>query len=114
MAMALTVTFIVCEANQASLSSASSTLALLAQQRMAFEIKRPEQKAPHGLASAQFCQQPLTYRYLPSGGTRLVDETREFAVGEALPIYWTTSLPLYPNSCESPRAPPLMDPPISC
>ena len=114
MAMALTVTLTVCEANQASLSSASSTLAFLAQQRMAFEIKRPEQKAPHDLASAQFCQQPLTYRYLLSGGTRVVDETKEYAVGVALTICWTTPLPLHPNSCESPRAPPLMDPPISC
>lgn len=108
--MALSVTFTVCDAQQIGFSS--SGVFMSTTQRLAFQqFKRPAQKTPSDLGPLRISDQGLAGRSPLFGSSRDLNGTNCFQYNLVLPICWAEPFSLRPNSCESPRAPPLMDPP---
>jgi len=113
LAVALTVTFTVCDAQQIGLSPADGFLLpsnYLASSRM----MRPEQKAPAVLAPLLISNQAYASRKQAPGAPRSFGDTKCFRYALITPACWLSALCLRFNSCESPRAPPRMDPPVFC
>jgi hypothetical protein len=114
LAVAFTVGFSVCNAGSALALSPQvcgnlPSFAFLS----SFQIKRPEQKTPHDLNVVRATSDPRVSRSSASGSVLFAEtfpENQTLGAGNALgwKIFGTTT-----DSCESPRAPPLMDPPIS-
>jgi hypothetical protein len=111
--VALTVTFTVCDAQQIGLSPSMESL-LITGNRLAFQIKRPDQKAPQDLGPTRLVNEAYASRGQISGGSRHLDGAQAFQYMLAAPISWASPFCQRLNSCESPRAPPLMDPPTFC
>jgi hypothetical protein len=108
--MALTVTFTVCEAHQLP---SSSSLAPSWTGASLFQIKRGEQKAPRHLSLFVGLGQNYNNREA-LGASRFLDGANRFQYVLAILPGWTDPFCQRTNACESPRAPPTMDPPISC
>jgi hypothetical protein len=107
-AAALTVSFTVCEASCPGLSRSLQTLSPLL--RLAsFKMDRAEQKAPYDLNIIRGCETSSERTFartesMLSGGATL-------AGGENLRLYGPSPFSRRGETDESPRAPPLMDPP---
>lgn len=113
MVVALTVTFTVSDAQQIGLSSSYD--ALLSNPTLAaFQMKRPEQKAPPAFSPWQATMEPQYNRKQLSGTPRSIHDSNYFQYALVLPTHWQSTLCVRLNSCESPRAPPPMDPPTFC
>ncbi len=111
--MALTVTFTVCDAQQIGLSPSDGCL-LSGTSVASMPMMRPEQKAPPILASLRISNQAFASRKQTSGTPRSFDGSRCFRYALISPECWLQTLCPQPNSGESTRGPPRMDPPIFC
>jgi len=111
--VALTVSFTVCDAQQIGLSP-SGDLLLTTTLRPAFQMKRPEQKAPQDLGPLPLYNQAFASRVQLNGTTVHPGGLNEFQYALVSAMRWESHFCLRLNSCESPRAPPLMDPPTLC
>jgi hypothetical protein len=110
--VALSVTFTVCDAQQIGLSPSDGSSSFSA--RLAsYQTKRPEQKTPQVILGPMLVSDESAATRL-AGSSRLGDANNYFQYGLAQALFWSVSFCPRLNSCESPRAPPLMDPPLSC
>jgi hypothetical protein len=75
-----------------------------------YQSKRAEQKAPRDLNNAWMVAKPLTLRGLLCGSRPLRALIHRPCAFVVVPS-WSNSFSLQTRSCESSRAPPLMDPP---
>jgi hypothetical protein len=76
-----------------------------------FQSKRAEQKAPCDLSTSWTITKTVTLRVSPVGHPALFQNFNPLSGSFVLLPSWSNSLSLEPHSCESTRAPPLMDPP---
>jgi hypothetical protein len=106
--VALTVSFTVGDARHVTLSRFfdSSPLTFLA----SFQMKRTEQKAPNDLNLVRFSEDRMS-RPATSAGSRAPVALRQFQYALSPLPRLSNHLCCELNACESPRAPPLMDPP---
>jgi hypothetical protein len=112
--VAFTVTFTVCDAQQIGLSP-SGDLLLTTQRLVSFQIKRPVQKTPSDLGPLRISNGGLVGgRSQLSGSSRQLDDSKGIQYSLMAPVCWAKPFFLRLNSCESPRAPPPMDPPTFC
>jgi len=111
--VALAVTLTVCDAQQVGLSPSYRFL-LLSPDLASFQMKRVEQKAPKDLFIYRASDESLASRSQLSGGSRELCSPKVFRYALAPTADLHTPFCQRVNSCESPRAPPLMDPPILC
>ena len=111
--VALSVTLTVCDAQQVGLSPSYSFL-LISQDLTPFQMKRTEQKAPQDLSAWQAFDPSVSSRPQVSGAARYLNNTKAFQYALAPVACLRDPFSLRINSCESPRAPPPMDPPTSC
>ena len=111
--VALSVTLTVCDAQQVGLSPSYRFL-LISPDLAAFQNKRPEQKAPQAMGTWRIFNQTLSSRGPASGASRYLDGTKAFQYALAPLTCLSSPFCLRVNSCESPRAPPRMDPPTFC
>lgn len=109
--VALTVTFTVCDAQQIVLSASRAMPSL--DGLSFFQTKLPEQKAPQALGPIPIFNETMAIRGT-SGSSRHLRNPRDFQYAFAPLALRSASFCLRLNSFESPRAPPFMDPPISC
>jgi hypothetical protein len=79
-----------------------------------FQIKLPEQKAPLALGPLRLTYEAFASRGQGNGGTSHLDGSEGYGSGLASLPDWSNPFCQRLNSFESPRAPPLMDPPILC
>ncbi len=100
------------DAKQTGLSSSGAFLLPL-KNLVSFQFKRSEQKAPQDLGPARIADLTTGIRSLFTDGSRFVDTSKCFQYTLIAPD-WSKPFCLRHNSFESPRAPPLMDPPTSC
>jgi hypothetical protein len=107
------VTFTACDAQQIGLSPAYD-FSLLGKELALFQNKRTEQKAPQALGPIRIVNEVFSIRGLTPSPSRPVNPSGRFQYKLAAFDPWAHSLCLRLNSCESTRAPPRMDPPISC
>jgi len=77
-------------------------------------MKRAEQKAPHDLSAWRAFDESLSSRNQISGTSRYLKDTEIFQYALAPMASSSAPFSLRINSCESPRAPPRMDPPTFC
>ena len=113
-AVALTVTFTACDARQIGLSPSDPSFLPPIKSVAFFQIVRPEQKAPPVLAPMRISDQVLVSRKQASGAPRSFDGLKYFRYVLISPSYWLNVLCPQPNSGESTRGPPRMDPPTFC
>jgi hypothetical protein len=107
--VALTVSFTVCDAQQISVPS--SDLLSSVTHFTSFQMERDAQKSPYDLNITRLGQDGRLVRALTSSPERFPAAPRalQYVLSSAFP--WTHPFCWQVNSCESPRAPPLMDPP---
>jgi hypothetical protein len=113
LAVALTVTFTVCDAQQIGLSP-SGDLLLMTLRPVSFQTNRPVQKTPSDLGPLRLSNEGLASRSQFAGSSRNPNDSKGFQYSLVVPICWAKPFFLRLNSCESPRAPPPMDPPTFC
>jgi hypothetical protein len=113
LAVALTVTFTVCDAQQIHLSPSEGFL-LPIKNLVSLQMMRTEQKAPPILAPFRISNQIFASRKPAPGTPRHFDDSKCFRYALILPDCWLNPLCSQPNSGESTRGPPRMDPPIFC
>jgi len=111
--VALSVTLTVCDAQQVGLSTSYRFL-LTTQAVASFQSKRAEQKAPQAMSPWLIFNETQSSRGQASSGSRYLDGTKAFQYVLAPFTSHTSPFCLRLNSCESPRAPPRMDPPTFC
>ncbi len=111
LAVALTVTFTVCDAHQIGLSPAGGFL-LPSKSFASLRMMRPEQKATPILASLRISNPALISRKQAPGAPRYFDDSKCFRYALSLPEGWLNPLCPQPKSGESTRGPPRMDPPF--
>jgi hypothetical protein len=111
--MALTVTFTVCDAQQVRLSSPEDFL-LPIKNFVSLRMMRTEQKAPLILAPFRISNEIFASRKQGAGTPRNFGGLKNFRYALLLPDCWLNPLCPQPNSGESTRGPPRMDPPIFC
>ena len=111
LAVALTVTFTVCDAQQIGLSSSEGFLLSKTNLELSRTV-RPEQKTPPVIAA--FTNPTLVSRKQVLESTSGFDALTSFRYGPMTLPRRLAPLCLHPNSRESTRGPPLMDPPFSC
>jgi hypothetical protein len=111
--VALTVTFTVCDAEQIGLSP-SEGLCLPLQNLVILQAMLPEQKAPPFLAPWFISNQAYVSRKQAVGEPAGFDASKCFRYALISPSCWLNVLGSQPNSAESTRGPPRMDPPIPC
>jgi hypothetical protein len=111
-AVALTVTFTVCDAQQIGLSP-SDGLALPYKIALMHSV-RPEQKTPPTLTPLRVCSEAFVIRKQVSGTPRAYDRSNGYRYAFVSSDSWLKPLCPQPNSGETNRGPPRMDPPISC
>ena len=112
--MALAVIITLGDAKRISLSPSFALRLLPLSNLAAFQIKRGEQKAPQDLGPVRFSYDALSIRSLFSSGSRFINGSKGFQYVLVPVACWPNPFCLRLNSCESPRAPPLMDPPSFC
>jgi hypothetical protein len=113
LAVALTVTFTVCDAQQTGLSPSDDFL-LPIKNLASSRMMRPEQKAPPILAPLRISNQAFASRKQASGPARSFDESKCFRYALIAPACWLNTLCPQPNSGESTRGPPRRGPPLFC
>jgi len=74
----------------------------------------PEQKTPPVLAPVRLLNEAFVCRKQVSGTPRYSDNSNCYRYSLISPYAWFKALCPQPNSGESTRGPPLMDPPILC
>ena len=112
--VALSVTLTVCDAQQVGLSPSYRFL-FMNQDLASFQMKRTEQKAPQAMGPWVAYIEAAASRGPATGFSRYLHRNEAFQY--ALSPLSGTSDPYFClrlNSCESPRAPPPMDPPTFC
>ena len=110
--LALTVTFTISDAQQFGFSPCGKSH--LALNVPSFQTKRTEQKTPLALNPASIFNETLAMRGPLSGSSRHLETLKNFQYNLVPLLCWSGSLCLPLHSCESPRAPPPMDPPYFC
>jgi hypothetical protein len=113
LAVALTVILAVCDAQQIGLSPSDGFL-LPIQNLASLRMMRPEQKAPPILAPLRVSNQAFASRKQASGAPRNFDGSKCFRYALISPGCYLNTLCPQPNSGESTRGPPRMDPPTFC
>jgi len=113
LAVALTVTFTVCDAQQIGLSPSDGSL-LLKPTLALLRTVRPEQKTPPVLAPLRLTYQSFASRKQASNLPRALSRSTGFRYTLILADSWFKPLCPQPNSGETTRGPPRMDPPIFC
>jgi len=73
--------------------------------------KPSEQKAPRDLSTSWTISKTGTLRVSPCGNPLPFQALRLLPCSFAMVLIWSNFFSLQPHSCESTRAPPLMDPP---
>jgi hypothetical protein len=112
-AVALTVTFTVCDAQQMGLSPSGSLLSTT--KNLAFMgTVRPEQKTPPALTPLRLVNEAFVSRKQVSGTPCSFDGARCFRYALATPDSWFKPLCPQPNSGESTRGPPRGGPSLLC
>jgi hypothetical protein len=76
-----------------------------------FQSKRAEQKAPCDLGTSWTITKTVTLRVSPCGSPLPTQAWKPVPYSFVIAPSWSNSFSLQPHSCESTRAPPLMDPP---
>jgi hypothetical protein len=111
-AVALVVTFTVCDAQQIGLSPSGgiSLPTLVATVRTVL----PEQKTPPVLVPMRLFNEAFASRKQASTTPRPFDGSRGFRYAWIQPDCWLNAPGSQPNSGQITRGPPRMDPPISC
>ncbi len=101
------------DAKQTGLSPSPAFLLLPLKNLVSFQFNRSEQKAPQDLGPVRIADLTLSIRGIFSDGSRFIDGSQCFQYALTAPVW---SKPFCPrlNAFESPRAPPLMDPPSFC
>jgi len=112
-AVALTVTFTVCDAQQTGLSP-SSGLFFPINNIASLQTMRPEQKAPPILAPLRISNQALVSRKQVIGTPRYFDGFNGSRYSLVPPGCGLNTLCSQSHSGESNRGPPLRGPPIFC
>jgi hypothetical protein len=112
LAVALTVTFTVCDARQIGLSP-SGGIPLPIQNGASLQMMRPEQKAPPLFAPLRVSNQAFASRKQASGTLRHFDGAKCFQYGLISPACRLNTLCPQPNSGESTRGPPRRGPQLS-
>lgn len=112
-AVALTVTFTVCDAQQISLSPSAADLLSLAS-HVSVRTILPEQKAPPVLSPLRITLQTNASRKQGSVPVRAFDGSKCFRYSLVAPPSWLNNLSSQAYSGKRTRDPPLMDPPIFC
>jgi len=112
--VALSVTLTVCNAQQVGLSPSYRFL-FMNQDLASFQMKRTEQKAPQAMGPWVAYSETASSRGPATGFSRYLhgNEAFQYALHPLAGCpdsYFCLRL----NSCESPRAPPPMDPPTFC
>jgi hypothetical protein len=100
------------DAKQTGLPSSGAFLLPL-KNLVSFQFNRSEQKAPQDLGPVRIADLTLGIRALFSDGSRFIDSSKCFQYTLQAPAWAKPFCPRL-NSFESPRAPPLMDPPTFC
>jgi hypothetical protein len=112
-AVAFTVSLTVCNAGSALALSPQLYGGLPAFTFLSsFQIKRPEQKAPHDLNVIRVSSDQRISRSFASGAAQFTERSggvQYLGVADSL---GGNAFGSSTDSCESPRAPPLMDPPF--
>ena len=111
--VALSVTFTVCDAQQVGFSPSYRFLSIT-QDLAFFQMKRTDQKSPQAMEPWRVINQLSSNRALAVGGSRHFESLKPCRYALLIPTSETTPFCLRLNSCESPRAPPPMDPPTFC
>ena len=111
--VALSVSLTVCDAQQVGLSPSYRFL-LITQNLASFQIQRTEQKAPQAMGCWRVFTETLSSRGQNFGLSRDLDGLTAFQYVLAPLVRPRSPFCLRVNSCESPRAPPRMDPPTFC
>jgi hypothetical protein len=112
--VALTVSFTVSDAQaiglfrSCSLDDALSSLPCFA----SLQMERSEQKAPYDLAFTRAAVDLRIARALLTGTTSFPDNRSGFSYRRGGDVLNSKAFCCQVNACESPRAPPLMDPPF--
>jgi hypothetical protein len=112
LAVALTVTLTVCDARQIGLSP-SDGLSLPNKNLISSRMVRPDQKAPPELGLLPNFNRALASRKQAAGAFRSFDGSQCFRYALISPYCWLNALCPQPNSGESTRGPPRMDPHFS-
>jgi hypothetical protein len=112
-AVALTVTFTVCDAQQIGLSPSGSLL-LPIKNPASMRMMIPEQKAPPVLAPWSISNQAFVSRKQSAGAPRYFDGSKCFRYALISPRCWLHTLCSQPNSSENTRGPPRRGPPLFC
>jgi hypothetical protein len=112
-AVALTVTFTVCDAQQIGLSPSDSSFSS-GKRTVAIRTVRPEQKAPPVLAPLRLVNTAFSSRKQASGNPRAFDGYPDFRYAWITPFQQLDALISQPKTGEITRGPPRMDPPFSC
>jgi len=111
--VALTVTLTVCDARQIGLSPSDGS-SLPNKNLASLQMVRPEQKTPPVLAPMRVSNQVFASRRQAPGVPRSFDDSKCFRYALIAPGCCLNTLCPQPNSGESTRGPPRMDPPIFC
>ena len=111
--MALTVTFTVCDAQQVGLSPSGAFL-LATHNLASLRTVRPEQKAPPTITPVRVCNEAFVIRKQVTGTPRAYDRSNGFSFAFISSDSWLKPLRPQPNSGETNRGPPRMDPPTLC
>jgi len=110
--LAFAVTFTACDAHQGGLSTSYGFL-LSSDKSGEVQMNRPEQKSTHDMTVFRPYQQAHAIQFALPAPRALGAADGFFATFISL-LSWQSHVCLPLNSCESPRAPPLMDPPTFC
>jgi hypothetical protein len=105
LAVALTVTFTVCDAQQIGLSPSDGFLFPI-RNLASLRMMRPEQKAPPILAPLRISNQSFATRKPPLGTPDCFDGSKCFRFALVSPDGWLNTLCSQPKSGESTRGPP--------
>ena len=105
MAVALTVTFTVCDAQQIGLSP-SEAFSFPGKTLAAWRTMRPEQKTPPVLAPMRISNQAYASRKQSPGSPSAFGDMKCFRYALIAPTCWLNPLCPQPNSGESTRGPP--------
>jgi hypothetical protein len=113
LAVALTVTFTVCDAQQVGLSP-SAIFLLASKNYFALRMMRPEQKAPPILAPMRVSNQAFASRKQAAGIPRQFNGLHFFRYALISQNCGLDALISQPNSAEKTRGPPRLGPPFLC
>ena len=112
MVVALTVTLTVCDAHRIGLSTSLSLVAPM-NKLVRLQSKRHEQKAPRSFVLVRATTETFASRQ-QGLGSHYLDGSQYSQYALISLARWPNPFCLRLNSCQTTRAPPLMDPPTLC